>query len=787
MTSLSVLASALRPATTTKDRHVDVVGPPQVDLGQEPDNFADEANAGLAGAQMFLGAGCEEQKQPLNLSQANLYAALCRFYEEQKEPGKRSNLDRIVRRYSADQIVHLWAALGIKYALPPHVAVKWLTQTMPKGTIVQWKREDIPSGVCLCSEALDVFSEDQPPSSLHSWPSDSGRALLLQLESAVNSGHVSEAAALVFWSDDCTALRQLRSRVWRLLIRGHVDDMGRRERPPGRFGRSRESFDLTADEGRIKYAELQFRHLAPAAQSTQQHEYRRDAVEADVAAAISAWQQKQAEHMALSRDFLASADPQVDTFLANLGVRQAIGNIVLIHARDSEQYMYGTCDIVAMLLFVMCADDLSDLQDAEADAYWCLHQLTFELSDRFSEEWRLSGQIGRLQSLLRTYDPALARRLQHHGLSEMPEREFGIGLLTQSRFPLRHCARLWDFLLADPQRMQFLDYVIIALLVSSREELLEQLFANSLAEKLADCVVHVDVVELIGHAKSICAFERLCARGHVAPYPTRCGPAPVAPLVEAADAMVEAAQAGLKSWWKDTKQVSKEAWKKVENVSKKAWEEIRQGPHPDSEDATDQSLDTTADLSPSMSKCELSLNSGECDRTLLNTELAECLLDHLPAVLRLPGAVEWVLRYSPKVHGVSLGTLYRNLATCEKTVTIIQDVQDHIFGGFASLPWQQHKAFYGTGESFVFSFGKVEGSPDLRVYTWVASRNSFFMYSDMDYFSMGGGDGSHAFLIRDDLLRGGSTPTPTFGNPALASAGEFVVKDLEIWALEEIP
>ena len=61
----------------------------------------------------------------------------------------------------------------------------------------------------------------------------------------------------------------------------------------------------------------------------------------------------------------------------------------------------------------------------------------------------------------------------------------------------------------------------------------------------------------------------------------------------------------------------------------------------------------------------------------------EALLDYLPVGLRLPGLVQWVLRYTPKAflsamnvtvdsvdpccisfqaHGVSLSTMYRNVA-----------------------------------------------------------------------------------------------------------------------------
>ncbi|CAE8681635.1 unnamed protein product, partial [Polarella glacialis] len=104
---------------------------------------------------------------------------------------------------------------------------------------------------------------------------------------------------------------------------------------------------------------------------------------------------------------------------------------------------------------------------------------------------------------------------------------------------------------------------------------------------------------------------------------------------------------------------------------------------------------------------------------MLTTALAECLLDYLPVEVRLPGAVEWVLRYTPKAHGVSLSTMFRNLAECEKTVVFIQDTEDFIFGGFAPATWEPSHKFYGSGESFVFSYGKVEAGaeiPEVKYY-----------------------------------------------------------------------
>lgn len=176
-----------------------------------------------------------------------------------------------------------------------------------------------------------------------------------------------------------------------------------------------------------------------------------------------------------------------------------------------------------------------------------------------------------------------------------------------------------------------------------------------------------------------------------------------------------------------------------------------------------------------------------CQRSVLTKDLAEALLEYLPVGLRLPGLVQWVLRYTPKAHGVSLATMFRNLAERTKTVVIIQDTEDYLFGGFATSAWEPCSRFYGSGEAFVFSFGKVkdDASPQVQFFPW-SSVNECCMYADQQMFGMGGGEGRHAFLIQSDLLQGHSSPTPTFRNTILAANEEFVVRDIEVWSLEEV-
>ncbi|CAN0501362.1 unnamed protein product, partial [Ectocarpus sp. 12 AP-2014] len=71
--------------------------------------------------------------------------------------------------------------------------------------------------------------------------------------------------------------------------------------------------------------------------------------------------------------------------------------------------------------------------------------------------------------------------------------------------------------------------------------------------------------------------------------------------------------------------------------------------------------------------------------------------------------------------------------------------------------------YYGTGESFVYSF-----HPSFKAHRWTGA-NDYFCISSDSWLAMGGGGGGFAFQIDDELDAGESNPSDTFGSPRLSS------------------
>lgn len=203
------------------------------------------------------------------------------------------------------------------------------------------------------------------------------------------------------------------------------------------------------------------------------------------------------------------------------------------------------------------------------------------------------------------------------------------------------------------------------------------------------------------------------------------------------------------------------------------------------------------------------LQNSENNFILGDSKTDNSLLKQLTAWLpdESAGISSWRLIFSSEKQGHSLNTLYRNCLkekySKSNNILIIESTTGYYFGSYLSelprkIETHNAKKFYGSGESFLYSFYKnrrkqqEQGEENPKQtnqdrhhkYSW-QQLNNFIATGDNDHFAVGGGKGKHGIWIDSRLCGGSSQPCDTFGNlESLAGERDFVISSMELWVLE---
>ncbi|KAG2199450.1 TLD-domain-containing protein [Mucor mucedo] len=157
--------------------------------------------------------------------------------------------------------------------------------------------------------------------------------------------------------------------------------------------------------------------------------------------------------------------------------------------------------------------------------------------------------------------------------------------------------------------------------------------------------------------------------------------------------------------------------------------------------------------------------------------LAENIRPWLPS--RISVSSKWSLVYSLDQHGASLNTLYNRTSKSKgPCLMVIQDNNDEIFGAYLSEGVHMDTSCYGNGECFLWKQDKH--TKIVLVYPWTML-NDYLVYSNGEFFAVGGGQGKFGLWLHSDLTHGHTESCVTFNNPALSIDSAFECIALEIW------
>jgi hypothetical protein len=68
----------------------------------------------------------------------------------------------------------------------------------------------------------------------------------------------------------------------------------------------------------------------------------------------------------------------------------------------------------------------------------------------------------------------------------------------------------------------------------------------------------------------------------------------------------------------------------------------------------------------------------------------------------------WKLLYRMSLHGVSMNTFFTRLSGEPATLVLLEDENGWKFGAMAHADWEKRTQFYGSSETFVFTFRNGE-------------------------------------------------------------------------------
>ncbi|KAG7207158.1 hypothetical protein KM043_008848 [Ampulex compressa] len=150
---------------------------------------------------------------------------------------------------------------------------------------------------------------------------------------------------------------------------------------------------------------------------------------------------------------------------------------------------------------------------------------------------------------------------------------------------------------------------------------------------------------------------------------------------------------------------------------------------------------------------------------------------------------EWRFLFSSQVHGESFSTMLGRIVLQGATIVILQDTDDHVFGGFASDSWALGPNFIGNQSCFLF---KLE--PDILTFP-STGYNEHYQYLNLRQQSMPngllmGGQLNYPGLWLDcDYGTGRSTLSCTTFHSYVQLSGKehFKIKHCEVWGVGPIP
>jgi len=196
----------------------------------------------------------------------------------------------------------------------------------------------------------------------------------------------------------------------------------------------------------------------------------------------SMWTQKQHDYVLrkeIHKDIMRT-HPDHHFFEGGTLRRQSMERILFIYAKlnPGVRYVQGMNEVLGTIFYVLASDSNEEWgANAEPDAFFCFTNIMAEMRDVYihsldNSDAGLSGKMSRLNALLQQHDPELWRHLDKNQLDPSYYSLRWITTLLAREFTLIDTIRLWDTILSEISRVDFLCHFCVTMILAQRETLL---------------------------------------------------------------------------------------------------------------------------------------------------------------------------------------------------------------------------------------------------------------------------------------------------------------------------
>lgn len=174
--------------------------------------------------------------------------------------------------------------------------------------------------------------------------------------------------------------------------------------------------------------------------------------------------------LSVSEDLRPSEEPRKDVLTRIL--------FVFAKTHPNIRYVQGMNEILAPIYYCFAGEEASR-ETLEEDSFTCFSLLMSEIKENFTKikDCSLLGfkaRINKLDKLLKKVDPKLWAHLRRFQImTEIYSTRWILLLLTQD-FDLASIMRIWDVLFSFQDRQEFVNFLSLAMILVSREEIMKE-------------------------------------------------------------------------------------------------------------------------------------------------------------------------------------------------------------------------------------------------------------------------------------------------------------------------